>query len=151
MSEQMIVESNSPEETEELGSQLGRRLKGGEIIELISDLGGGKTTFVRGLAKGAGSLDHVSSPTFTVNKIYKSPKFDISHFDFYRLIEAGILTHELEDLLTDQHSVIIIEWGEAVKHVLPEKRLTVGLEPLGTGSREIRLSAPTSLKYLLED
>jgi tRNA threonylcarbamoyladenosine biosynthesis protein TsaE len=151
MSEQMIVESNSPEETEELGSQLGRRLKGGEIVELISDLGGGKTTFVRGLAKGAGSLDHVSSPTFTVNKIYKSPKFDISHFDFYRLIEAGILTHELEDLLTDQHSVIIIEWGEAVKHVLPEKRLTVGLEPLGTSSREIRLSAPTSLKYLLED
>jgi len=62
-----------------------------EIIELRSDLGGGKTTFTQGLAAGAGSKDAVSSPTFTLKKIYRAGELHIYHYDFYRLNEPGIL------------------------------------------------------------
>src|SRR3989344_5721785 len=93
--------STSSAETENLASKIGRALKGGELIELVSDLGGGKTTFVRGLAKGMGSRDHVSSPTFTICNTYKVKSKsshaaqELWHFDFYRLHEAGLIEHEL--------------------------------------------------------
>jgi tRNA threonylcarbamoyladenosine biosynthesis protein TsaE len=111
------IDSTSSEVSEQLGVQLGKLLRGGEVIELISDLGGGKTTFVRGVAKGAGSKDRVSSPTFTVSKVYEASNFDIHHFDFYRLEEAGLLAHELADYIGDPKSVVIIEWGKIVEHV----------------------------------
>lgn len=66
------VDSTSSSATEKLGEKLGRQLRGGEVIELVSDLGGGKTTFVRGLANGMGSTDHVSSPTFKISNIYRT-------------------------------------------------------------------------------
>src|SRR6185436_20817876 len=94
------VVTTSAVETESLGEKVGRNLKGGEVIVLSSDLGGGKTTFVRGLARGADSADHVSSPTFTLSKVYQLQNDtkastdsntktlrEIQHFDFYRLDE----------------------------------------------------------------
>lgn len=76
------IVSTSSDATEKLGEQVGKRLKGGEVIELISDLGGGKTTFIRGLARGMGSTDHVSSPTFTISKFYSvKPKPQTTHLD----------------------------------------------------------------------
>lgn len=68
------IVSTSSEDTERLGERLGSKLKGGEVIELVSDLGGGKTTFVRGLARGMGSTDHVSSPTFKISNVYSTEK-----------------------------------------------------------------------------
>ena len=64
------IVSTDSKSTEKLGALLGKQLKGGEVIELVSDLGGGKTTFVRGLAAGSGSKDQVASPTFTLSKVY---------------------------------------------------------------------------------
>lgn len=146
----VTINTESAAETEHFGEAIGRRLRGGEIIELASDLGGGKTTFVHGLARGAGSTDHVSSPTFTVSKIYKTPRFDIHHFDFYRLQEAGLMEHELHDLLDDPKIVIIVEWGDIVRHVLPDKRLTIEIIQASETSRELRAACHTSLSYLLE-
>src|SRR5436190_17523226 len=92
--------STSSEDTEKLGELLGSVLNPPAIIELRSDLGGGKTTFVRGLARGFGSNDRVASPTFTLNKIYKNSKGqEIHHFDFYRLHEPGILVDQLSESL----------------------------------------------------
>ncbi len=150
MMEKIAVHTSSMEETEQLGFDIGQKLRGGEIIELISDLGGGKTTFTRGLAKGAGSTDHVASPTFTVSKVYKSPKFEIHHFDFYRLQEAGVMEHGLVDLIGDTRVVVIIEWGEIIHHVLPEERLTIEIQQIDIDSRDIYLSAHSSLVYLAE-
>src|SRR5687767_41688 len=99
------IESTSSVHTEQLAEQLGQRLKGGEVIELASDLGGGKTTFVRGLARGFGSTDKVSSPTFTVQKVYKTGGKEMHHYDFYRLAEAGLTGHELEDSIGDDSIV----------------------------------------------
>lgn len=151
MEEKLILNTDSADATEKLGEDIGRRLKGGEVIELRSDLGGGKTTFVRGLARGAGSPDHVSSPTFTLSKVYKSPKFEIHHFDFYRLNEPGIMEHELHDLLGDSGVVIIIEWGEIVQHVLPKCRLTIEINQTDNDGREFYIECDPSLNYLMEE
>lgn len=130
---------------------VGKALQGGEVIELRSDLGGGKTTFVRGLARGAKSQDKVASPTFTISKVYDCPKFAIHHFDFYRLPEAGIMADELAEIVGDSQTVTVVEWGDVVGHVLPDKRLGVVLEQTPEGNRKITFSAPDSLKYLLKD
>lgn len=146
----VIINTESGAETEYFGETIGRRLRGGEIIELASDLGGGKTTFVHGLARGAGSTDHVSSPTFTISKVYKTPRLDIHHFDFYRLPEAGLMEHELHDLLDDPKIAIVIEWGDIVRHVLPDERLTIEIIQTAEASRELRAACHPSLSYLLE-
>ncbi len=142
--------STSSEATERLGKHVGRALRGGEIIELVSDLGGGKTTFVRGLAEGAGSDDVVGSPTFTISKFYKAKKLDIHHFDFYRLAEAGVVAEQLAEASQDPQAVVVVEWGDIVQHVLPKERLTITIRQMPTGSRRIDFRAPKKLHYLLE-
>ncbi len=144
------IASDDSKQTEQLGESLGQRLKGGEAIELVSDLGGGKTTFVRGLAKGAGSKDVVASPTFTISKIYKSPNTEITHFDFYRLPEAGLVAHELHDALNDPKTTVVVEWANVVKDVLPDSRLTIVFEPTSETGRKITVNYPSELNYLVE-
>src|SRR5690348_16076202 len=126
MSIEMIWQTSSisSDDTERLGELLGSRLRGGEVIELRSDLGGGKTTFVRGLVRGAGSRDRVSSPTFTLSRIYNAKKFEIHHFDFYRLSDPGILADQLAEAVQGDN-VVIIEWAGIVKNVLPEDRVSI--------------------------
>lgn len=148
---ELKLTSASAEQTEQLAMAIGRRLRGGEAIELVSDLGGGKTTFTRGLARGAGSSDVVSSPTFTISKIYKTPHFDIHHFDFYRLPNAGLASHEVEDLLDDPKIVLVVEWGGVVDHILPDRRVTINLTRSGDESRQLLVTYPENLGYLLED
>ncbi len=133
-----------------LAEKLGRALKGGEVIELASDLGGGKTTFVRGLARGAGSKDKVASPTFTINKVYDCPTFQIHHFDFYRLSEPGIIADELAEVLGDPQAVIVIEWADVVQHVLPADRLSITIAQTPSGTRDITFHASPAVTYLVE-
>ncbi|HSX35338.1 MAG TPA: tRNA (adenosine(37)-N6)-threonylcarbamoyltransferase complex ATPase subunit type 1 TsaE [Patescibacteria group bacterium] len=137
-------------ETEALAEKLGAALRGGEVIELASDLGGGKTTFTRGLARGAGSKNVVASPTFTISKYYTAPKFDIHHFDFYRLAEPGLMTDTLAEVIGDPHVVTVVEWGEIVSHVLPTERLSVHIAYAANGNRKLTFSAPHTLHYLME-
>lgn len=146
-----IYESDSSQATEVFGEQIGRNLLGGEVIELVSDLGGGKTTITRGIARGAGSNDVVGSPTFMISKIYQTQGFEIHHFDFYRLTEIGQIEHELHEALADKNIVVIVEWGEIVKHVLPENRLTINIKKTSEESRELKLTCPTKLAYLVEN
>lgn len=142
--------SDSPKDTEKLAEEIGKRLRGGEVIELTSDLGGGKTTFTRGLAKGIGSKDNVSSPTFTISNIYKAKGFNILHLDFYRLHQAGIMQHQLHENINEKKDVVVIEWSNAVKKVLPRNRLKVTISSLGENRRKITLEAPIKLRYLLK-
>lgn len=146
------IRTNSPEQTESMAAQIGANLKGGEVIELVSDLGGGKTTFTRGLARGARSADKVGSPTFTLSREYEAPNFVIAHFDFYRLSEAGIVADELKEVVGDPQYVTIVEWGDIVHDVLPAGRLTVRLELQRSGDedRKITLSYPEELEYLVK-
>lgn len=129
--------STSSADTERLGELLGQNLKGGEVIELRSDLGGGKTTLVRGLARGIGSEDTVASPTFTLNKIYKGRGgVELHHFDFYRLSEPGIIADQLAESIDEPKVITVIEWSDVVKNVLPEHRITIALKPVETDANE---------------
>lgn len=109
------------------------------MIELRSDLGGGKTTFVGGLAKGAGSATRVSSPSFTLSRVYSTKNFDIHHFDFHRLDDAGILADQLAEAVGDQRNVVIVEWADIVGDVLPGARLRVEFYPAITSPDERRI------------
>jgi len=119
---------------------LGSQLKGGEVIELRSDLGGGKTTFIRGLVRGTGSKANVTSPTFTLSRIYKAQKFDIHHFDFYRLSDPGILADQLAESVADDKVVVVVEWAQIVKDVLPDNRISVELRPTVNDPDERRIT-----------
>jgi tRNA threonylcarbamoyladenosine biosynthesis protein TsaE len=107
---------------------------------LVSDLGGGKTTFVRGLAKGLGSKDEVSSPSYTINNIYQC-RHDINlwHYDFYRLDHPGIIANEIAESQTDPKAVTAVEWGGLVKDVLKKNRIMVEIKSVAhdQNSREV--------------
>jgi tRNA threonylcarbamoyladenosine biosynthesis protein TsaE len=145
------INSTSSDKTEELAERIGSKLRGGEVIELVSDLGGGKTTFTRGLARGAGSEDKIGSPTFTLSREYQAPKFTIAHFDFYRLAEAGIVADELAEAIQDPQYVCVVEWGDIVHDVLPEKRLTIRIDRVGEEERRLTFEYTDRLDYLVED
>ncbi len=143
--------STNLDDTLELAAAIGRRLRGGEVIELISDLGGGKTTFVRGLVNGLGSQDAVRSPSFTIGNQYRGKDLTIYHFDFYRLQESGILREEVAEILTDPKAVLAVEWAEIVEDVLPTRRLTVTLKATGDNSRELSVDYPKDFNYLIDN
>jgi tRNA threonylcarbamoyladenosine biosynthesis protein TsaE len=129
---------------------IGQHLRGGEVIELTSDLGGGKTAFVRGLAQGAGSSDVVSSPSFTLTNQYQAGELTLQHFDFYRLQEPGIMRDELAEILTEPKFVTIVEWAGIVADVLPADRLTISITVSGEDSRQFTVTYPDELEYLIE-
>lgn len=144
------IKSVSPDQTEKIAEKIGNSLKGGEVIELSSDLGGGKTTFVRGLARGARSVDNVSSPSFTIKNVYNATKFEIWHFDFYRLDNSGMTGLELSDAIGDQNIVTVIEWAKDTGDILPDSRLKIDFFPTDDDSRKLIIDYPSELEYLLE-
>ncbi len=130
---------------------MGARLKGGEVLVLSSDLGGGKTTFVRGLARGMGSSDHVASPTFTISREYQAGDITLYHFDFYRLDDPGIVAAELQEFIHDPQAVVAVEWGGVVEDVLPRRRLDIKIERTGETTRQITISGSAELIYLVQE
>ncbi|MDB5175582.1 MAG: hypothetical protein JWM81_440 [Candidatus Saccharibacteria bacterium] len=132
-----------------MAETLGAKLCGGEVIELASDLGGGKTTFTKGIVRGAGSNEHVSSPSFTISNEYRAGELTIHHMDFYRLPDAGIMKQELLDVLSDPKSVVIVEWAGIVADVLPEHRLRIAITASSENSRSYDFTASDELSYLL--
>lgn len=120
---------------------------------LKSDLGGGKTTFVKGLAKGLGSTDHVGSPTYTINRVYKCANgLELQHFDFYRLHDAGIVAHELREVINEPDIVVAIEWGDIVSGSLPENRIDVTIKRRANAEedRVISFGYPPAYEYLFK-
>ena len=121
-----MIEVNSETEMQDFGEKLGRLLNGGEVIELVGDVGAGKTTLVRGVARGMGVQETVQSPSFTINRVYDARENQrLVHYDFYRLQDAGIMANELEEAVSDPATSVVIEWADAVERVLPEDRLTI--------------------------
>jgi len=138
--------------TERLGRLLGEELKSPEVIELRADLGGGKTTFVRGLALGFGSKDTVTSPSFTLNKVYKGKNGrQIHHFDFYRLAQPGIVADQLAESLQNRKVITVVEWSDIVQNVLPEERLAIEFKMVADNpdERQINISYPDSKTALV--
>lgn len=133
------------------GAQIGALLCGGEIIELVGDVGAGKTTLAKGLAVGLGIEETLQSPSFTISRIYDSPEqLRLAHYDFYRLEDAGIMADELGETLQDPQTITLIEWAGIVKGILPADHLTMTITSPTEQSRILAIAAggPRSQKLL---
>jgi tRNA threonylcarbamoyladenosine biosynthesis protein TsaE len=145
------IASHAPSDTERIGEAIGARLRGCEVLELTSDLGGGKTTFTRGVVAALSPDTVVSSPTFTVGKVYETPRLTVYHYDFYRLGEAGLIADELAESLEDPRAIVIVEWADVVRGVLPESRVKVRFETTDEQARILTIECPEDKQYLLEE
>lgn len=146
----MLIKSDS--EMRAFGTKIGRSLRGGEIFELIGDVGAGKTTFVKGLAVGLEIDDDVQSPSFTINRRYDGRDgLTLSHYDFYRLNDAGIMSMEISESLNDPKIITVVEWGESVQDVLPADQIIVRIDYLPDEGRDVELQIPESFAYLDAD
>ena len=134
----MTYETNSPEETERVGEALGSIVRPGTVIAYRGGLGAGKTAFTRGLARGLGYTDIVTSPTYTIVNEYLGGRLPLFHFDMYRLSSSDDLWDiGWEDYL-DRRGVCCVEWSENVADAL-EDPITVTIDKLGENSRRITL------------
>ena len=123
-----ILSENSGQ-TENIAQNLSKLLKAGDSVELVSDLGGGKTVFAKGLAKGLGYKGRVSSPSFTLVNQYVCPKgLIIYHYDFYRLADPGLIKQTLVETLGMEGAINVVEWPQSVNDVMPDKSIKVSLE-----------------------
>ncbi len=129
-------------ELQDFGARLGRVLAGGEVLELVGDVGAGKTTLSKGIARGLDIAEPVQSPTFTISRVYAArDDLRLVHYDFYRLSDAGIMRDELAESIDDEQSIVILEWADIVDGVLPEDRLTIHITPVDEDTRELSLEA----------
>lgn len=109
------------------------------VIELIGDVGAGKTTFVRGLAEGLGIKEPVTSPSFTISKSYALPDGrTLTHYDFYRLNDPGLMAEDLAEKLND-NNIVIIEWGESVANILPPNHVKISINYNNDNTREVTI------------
>ena len=130
--------THSPEETESVGQALGEKLMPGTVLAYEGDLGAGKTAFTRGLARGLGATEAVTSPTYTIVNEYLSGRMPLFHFDMYRLASSDDLWDiGWEDYL-ERGGVCAVEWSENVADAM-EGAIRVRIEKLGEDSRRITI------------
>ncbi len=134
----MTFLTNSPAETEAVGAALGKIIPAGTVIAYRGDLGAGKTAFTRGLARGLGCSELVTSPTYTIVNEYLGGRLPLFHFDMYRLASSDDLWDiGWEDYL-ERGGVCAVEWSENVADAM-EDAITVTIDKLGEESRRITM------------
>ena len=123
-----IFETNQENETFEIGVRLGEKAYKGQVFTLVGDLGVGKTVFSKGVAKGLGVIEPISSPTFTIVQVYEDGRLPFFHFDAYRIEDAS----EMDEIGFDDYvygdGVCLIEWANRIEEILPCKRTEVKIE-----------------------
>ncbi|MGB9839839.1 tRNA (adenosine(37)-N6)-threonylcarbamoyltransferase complex ATPase subunit type 1 TsaE [Thermovenabulum sp.] len=144
----VVVRTKSVEETEKLGSIIGKFLRPKDVVALVGELGAGKTALTRGIAKGMGIKEYVVSPTFTIINFYKGV-VPFVHVDAYRveseeeLEEAGF-----SDFLDE--CAVVVEWADKVKNLLPESSLWIEIYYVDTIEREFRIYGKTPLVSIIQ-
>ena len=132
-----MVVTNSAAETRELGTRLAEKLKAGDVILLEGALGAGKSELARGIAKGLGVVETVTSPSFTILNVYESGRIPLYHFDWYRLESA----EELFELGMDEYlggdGIALVEWPERCPEAVPEDYLRIRIEAEGENRRKL--------------
>ena len=111
------------------------------VIELVGDVGAGKTTFTKGLARGLEITEEITSPTFTISKVYENSRGQkLVHYDFYRLENPGIMVEDLFENLQDPQTVTVIEWADTVSEILPANHLRLEILINDDDSRTLNLT-----------
>lgn len=141
------MEKDVPSESamRDLGRAIGERLKGGEVIELIGDIGAGKTTLTKGIAQGLGVDEDVQSPSFTISRVYDAGRdgLKLAHYDFYRLHDPGLMADELAEVANDPTIVTIVEWAEIVADVLAGDHIRIHIMPTTETARRVTIEGIT--------
>ncbi len=139
-------------QTKKLGEMLAKELRGGEIICLTGELGSGKTTFAQGILKGLGAKGPYTSPTFVVMKQYKlkaqssklktttqsSKPENVFHIDAYRVHAQDVLNLSWEEIISGRKNVVILEWAEKIKSIIPKNAIWIKFEHIKNDERKLR-------------
>lgn len=138
-----IITKNA-DETRKLGMEMAKNIKGGEVICLAGDLGAGKTTFSQGFLKELGIIGAVTSPTFVVMKQYAIKNNalnlkNIYHIDTYRVESEDILNLGWEEIISDKKNVVLVEWPEKIKDIIPQGAIWLNFELIDEEKRKITL------------
>lgn len=147
----MTITTKTEKETLNFAKKFASKLKGGEVIGLIGDLGAGKTIFTKGLAKGLGINDNITSPTFVLMKIYNIKQKNIKklvHVDAYRLkTPKDMLAIGIDEYFNRDDTIIAVEWADKIKDILPLKKLiSININYLDNGMRKINVGTKYSLR-----
>lgn len=130
--------TNSANDTIEFGKSVARAVEKGAVISLVGDLGAGKTTFTKGVARGLGIMDNVTSPTFTILNEYAGEEKKLYHFDFYRIEDPDELVElGFEDYFPSADGLTIVEWVEKAPSVLPKKFYQITFKKIDDDKRKI--------------
>ncbi|MBR4581520.1 MAG: tRNA (adenosine(37)-N6)-threonylcarbamoyltransferase complex ATPase subunit type 1 TsaE [Lachnospiraceae bacterium] len=137
------INSNSPEETFELGVQIGKNAAPGEVYALLGDLGVGKTVLIQGVAKGLGVIGPVNSPTFTIVQVYDEGRLPFYHFDVYRIGDV----EEMDEIGYEDYfygdGVCFVEWANLIDEIMPQNTVWIEIKKdlsKGFDFREITIS-----------
>lgn len=133
--------SHSMEETLALAERLGKEAARGAVFALVGDLGAGKTIIAKGIARGMGITDEITSPTFTLMEVYEGP-LPLYHFDLYRINREEELDQLFFEEYWEDDGISVIEWADRAPGRLPETRITILVEYLDETSRSITIEYP---------
>lgn len=134
----MRYTSYSPEETEKIAYEFSQRLNAGDVVCMYGELGAGKTAFVRGIARGLGIKDHITSPTFTIVNEYCG-KMPLYHFDVYRIADEDEMYEIGYEEYIDGDGVSVIEWPQLIKDILPKSYYSVKIDRNYEAGENIRI------------
>lgn len=132
---------SSEQEMLDFGRRFAMQLKKPCVIELIGDVGAGKTTFVRGLAEGLGVTEPVTSPSFTISKSYVFADGILIHYDFYRLPDPGLMQDDLEESIITPNAVVVVEWADSVEQILPQDCIRIQIAYNEDNTRDVLVAS----------
>lgn len=137
----LTIRTSGPDQTEAVGERIGRAARSGDVVALWGELGSGKTTLVRGIARGLGMPERVvTSPTFVIVHEHEDGRMPLFHIDLYRLAPGDTPSTGWEEALASG-GLAAIEWPDRVERRLPADRLDIRMSEVGTDQREIRIEA----------
>lgn len=122
------------------GRNFAANLSAPTVIELIGDVGTGKTTFTRGLAEGLGIMEPLSSPSFTISRFYEGEKYTLTHYDFYRLDDPGLMADDLAESISEPDNITVVEWGESIADILPAEHYRITISYVDENTREVEIA-----------
>lgn len=138
----MEVKTNSAKETQKTAQKFAKEITAGDVIALYGDLGAGKTIFVQGLAKGLKIKRNITSPTFVFMRSYPliiaKKSLTFYHLDLYRMgKDSDFKNLGLEEIFSEE-AVVVLEWADKIKQILPKKRIDISIENAGQNKRKIK-------------
>lgn len=137
----IVYITESAEETERLGIEIGKRAVYGDVIALRGELGSGKTALTRGIAEGLGITEEITSPTFSLMEIHEGEK-NLYHFDLYRIEDDREFNNLCFEEYWENNGVSVIEWAERAGSRLPERRIDINIDYISSTERRITVEYP---------